>query len=207
MKMVSATMSAIARGPTWPSATSEALMPRAALAATMHQREASPSAVCTDAGIRCTLFKSTMATKATRNSGTTAGRLPLSGNVDAARQKRDHEHRRHEQRDAQELNDGGNVAALLRDGIAGADDLRDVVNRAAQKHSGLRMGEMEDDRHERVEHHCQRAQRGDTDDRERGVAIVCEAARQHRGDSGGGRGAADGDRPGCQHAKASLHPR
>jgi hypothetical protein len=79
MKMVSATTSQMARGPTRLSASREVLIPSAATAIGIHQRDASPRSVCTGTEIRRALFSSTMPIKATRNSGIRARRLPPSG--------------------------------------------------------------------------------------------------------------------------------
>ena len=80
----------------------------------------------------------TKATKASRNGGSSGSPAAAARVLQAMpHSERDHHHHRQQHRDAQHFGQHRVVADLGRDAVAGADDLRDVVNRAAEKDAGL----------------------------------------------------------------------
>ena len=99
---------------------------------------------------------------------------------DPDREQRDRQHQ-----DALQLHEDGRVPGLLPEGVASADDLRDVVDRGPDQEAGLRLGVAEPAEQHWVEHHRDRRQGGDARDHEGHVAL---------GDARGGQDERQGDR-------------
>ncbi len=103
----------------------------------------------------------------------------------------------------------GVVADIGRDAVAGADDLRDVVDGSSQEDAGLVRAEREPADDHRIDHHRDRRQCSDARDREDQFALRRLVLWKDRGDGDRGRSAADGRRATGQDTdstRESEHP-
>lgn len=129
---VSVTMIAIARGPTSKKSFSDVFMPRPAMAITNAHRDASARAVEACAGISADTVddhKQYETDQEKRKSGARTRSQTGHGKGDGG----DHGH---QHGDAQQLDDGCRVAGLLRDRVAGADHLGDIVHSRPDEDAG-----------------------------------------------------------------------
>ena len=137
--------------------SSEVLSPTAAIAMTRHARAISLSAAPIGFGMRPRLAIATSATNATeeRRQQRIAATRPVVQQP-VAYDERQHHDDRQQHRHAQHLGEDRRVADLGGDAIARADDLRDVVDRAAEEYACLPRIEAEPADDRRVENHRER---------------------------------------------------
>ena len=85
-----------------------------------------------------------------------AGCAPVPLRACAREDEGDHEHGGQQHRHPQQFDIGGDVAGLRRDHIACADDLSDIVDRAADENARADMVEPDPGRENRITDHRQR---------------------------------------------------
>ena len=175
-------------------------MPSAAIAATRHQRDTSLARPMTNLRQQAERVDDDEDGEADEKQ---RQRRPRARAVAAVsrNEKRNREHRRQQHRHPQQLDIGGDVAGFVRNRVAGADDLRDVMDRAADEDARLLVVEADRRREHGIENHRQRRQRGDADHGEDRVALPGFAARQDGGDRQRRRSAADRDRAAREDAE------
>ena len=189
---VSPAKSAKARVPTFFISLGEVLSPTAAMATTRHARAVSFER-CADRP----RYQSQASRDDERDEGDEKqwqqGLALVLGRLPAAPPdgKRDRRHDRQQHRHTQELGQHGEVADLGRDAVAGADNLRNVVDRRTEKESGRARIEPEPLDDDGVGDHRDRRQRRDAGDRENELALGLLVARQHARDRHRRGGAAD----------------
>ncbi len=91
----------------------------------------------------------------------------------------------------------------MRGCVTGSDDLRDIVNRAAQDATGLCCIESEMPQQRRIQDHSDRAVGGDTGNHDYGIALRIFAGPRH-GDRHGRRGATDSNSAPGEHAETAV---
>lgn len=111
-----------------------------------------------------------------------------------------------EHRHAQQLGPRGGIPGCPRNHVPGADHLGNIVDRRPQEHPRGRPIETDGRDDQRIENHGQRTERGDTDDREQGVAFAALVTWQHGGDRERRRRTADADGATGQNALARAEP-
>src|SRR5580658_4664270 len=129
IQAVSASISPTGRQPAAKRSLNDVFMPSAAIAVTRHQRETSFARSISKCGIRPKLLARTSRAKAIRKPGKVARARALR--ACSGKDEGDGEHRRQQHRHPQQFDIGGDIARLWGNHIAGADDLGDVVNGAA----------------------------------------------------------------------------